>query len=904
MMSEELVKSVQDMLNEEKWTRAAISNYTKNQFIELASTIEKAREANCLDAVRDLCEEHLSHTKNSIIALYLSGMIGLRKQTLDNSALVTLVNIFIEQQNKTDIVTYLCESILEEDENNKFALHTLAECYKENGTDSEKLLQLYETIVRIDFEEADIAKLLAEKYEASGKTEEAIEYYKRALPRYISKKVFVSAQEIWKKLIDLIPEETDFFFTIQRKAVKNLGNDKTIELLLDLYKKYYEKEEWSICIEVLKSILSLDEKNSDARKKIVECYQKKYENHSQLAKYIKDSNLSLGWRNVFDAINDFEKHIAFDVGNFVFHRSWGTGKIMSIKDNQLNSQLVINFGTKYGEKEMSLKMAIDALQPLAKNHIWVLKATKSKEKLAQKIKEDKLWALKTIIKSFNNSCDFKQIKAELVPGILSASEWTSWSTAARKLLENEPIFGVNPNDINMYMVRDRKISTEEKLANEFRAQKQFFARVDIIMKYAAEADTESELFVEMFNYFVGYLKSFSYVNEQIMAAYLVVTRIVSKNPHLNPGLTYNFEQLFAEIENPSEMYLALKDTKNTFLKKDFLTFINKNLSNWADIYIKLFPTVLQGDMIKALVENGHTDKVQKLVVSAFENYRDYRSAAIFFFKECQDEEWFKATNISFEKQMITLVHIMDLGYREIANHYDTTKNRKINTQIEALLFKNDVMLKYLLENDENTIARLYTLVNDVEDLNPEIKITMRNRILEKYPNFKFYGAEEKAITPKGLIVTKKMYELKKAQLENIINVEIPANAKEIGAAIELGDLRENAEYKAARERQTQLSATVSRLQDEIDRCQIFDPQTVTTSRISFGTTVTLETADGNKEVYTILGPWESDPDNKIISYMSPLGNAILNGKKGEKLSFEINERDYNYTVKNIEIANF
>ena len=181
---------------------------------------------------------------------------------------------------------------------------------------------------------------------------------------------------------------------------------------------------------------------------------------------------------------------------------------------------------------------------------------------------------------------------------------------------------------------------------------------------------------------------------------------------------------------------------------------------------------------------------------------------------------------------------------------------------------------------------------------------MRNRILEKYPNFKFYGAEEKAITPKGLIVTKKMYELKKAQLENIINVEIPANAKEIGAAIELGDLRENAEYKAARERQTQLSATVSRLQDEIDRCQIFDPQTVTTSRISFGTTVTLETADGNKEVYTILGPWESDPDNKIISYMSPLGNAILNGKKGEKLSFEINERDYNYTVKNIEIANF
>ena len=115
-MSEELVKSVQDMLNEEKWTRAAISNYTKNQFIELAITVEKAREANCLDEIKEICDEHLSHTKNSIIALYLSGMIGLKKQALDNSSLITLVNIFIEQQNKMDIVTYLCESILGEDE--------------------------------------------------------------------------------------------------------------------------------------------------------------------------------------------------------------------------------------------------------------------------------------------------------------------------------------------------------------------------------------------------------------------------------------------------------------------------------------------------------------------------------------------------------------------------------------------------------------------------------------------------------------------------------------------------------------------------------------------------------------------------------------------------------------------
>ena len=921
-MSEELVKSVQDMLNEEKWTRAAISNYTKNQFIELATIIEQARERNCLDEVKAICDEHLAHTKNSIIALYFSGMIGLKKHTLDNSTLVTLVNIFIEQQNKQDIVVFLCESIRAEDENNKFALHTLVECYKNDDKKEEKkdeLLKLYETIVQVDYEEAEIAKLLAEEFEKTD-VEKSVKYYKKALSRFIAKRLFPQVKEIWSKLLEIIPEELEFFYTIQRKVTKNIGEDQARDLLQLLFEKYQaiteSKEEknqnWDICIEILKNILALDEKDIKAREAIVECYEKKYKNHSQLEIYIKSSDLKKNFRNVFDAINDFEKHIVFDVGNFVFHRSWGTGKITSIDNSKVDAELVINFGKIYREKTMKISMAIDALQPLSKNHIWVLKATKSKEALVKKIKEDKKWALKTIIKSFNNSCDFKQIKAELTPSLLAAEEWTSWSTGARKVLDSEPIFGVNPTDINMYTVRDRKITTEEKLANEFKAQKQFFPRIDILMRFFNEADTESEFFTEMFSYFTSYLKAFNSVNEQVVATYLVVQRVIKELPHLNPNFPYNFEQLFREIENPSEMYLELKDTKNTFLRKDFLENIkyikeikdyNGKTTNAAEIYIKLFPTVLQEELLNYLLDNGHKDMVTKLAITSFENYRDYRDAAIFFFRECQDKDWFKETNISFEKQMITLIRIMDIGYKEIENHYDTTRNKKIIGQIETLLFKGNVMLQYMLDNDENTVSRLYTLVNDVPGIDAMVKMTMRNRILEKYPEFKFYETEEKLVTPKGLIVTAKMYDIKKEKLEHIITVEVPANAKEIGDAIALGDLSENAEYKAARERQAQLNATATRLQDEIDRCQIFDPTTVTTARVSFGTTVYLETPEGTTEEYTILGPWESDPDNNIISYMSPLGNAIFNSKKGEKLSFVINEEKYNYIVKDIKIAN-
>jgi transcription elongation factor GreA len=906
-MSEELVKIVQEMLKKEQWTRATVGNYSKANFIELASIVDKAKAEDCVDEIKKVCDEHLEHTKNSIIALYISGILALRKGSLDNVALDDLIKIF-KDNRKSNIVVYLCETILDEDGSNKFALRTLADCYREDG--NEKIWEIYEQLVKLDHEEAEIAKILADRCEKTGDAEGAVDYYKKAILRYINHKALNQVKEMWTKLVSLIPEEIDFFYLLQRKIAKNISDDKSALMMQELYLYYKDNKRWDTAIEILKLILGIDEKDSWARREIVECFRGKYAGHSQLEECIKVSNLNQGWRNVFEAVSDFEKHIAFDAKNYVFHRSWGVGIIMKVESDTLK----INFGKKNGMREMGLKMAVSALKPLDKEHIWVLKATKSKDELAKKIKEDKPWALRTIIKSFDNNCDFKKIKAELVPSILAPGEWTSWSAQSRKILENDSIFGVNSDDISLYTVRDREVSPEEKLANEFKAQKQFFARIDILMRFVVEVGTASELFNDMFTYFVQYLKpygaeseaAYTTVTEQVMASFLVVRRIVAENPHLLPDFAanYQFETLFRRVENPREMFVLLKDTKNTFLRGDFLSCV-KLLPDWVDMFVTLFPTVLRGDMIATLLNKGHEEKVKQLAVNCFDSYREYREAAIYFFKECQQEQWFKESGIGYEKQLITMIHILDLTFREISNHLETTENRKINKQVQTLLFKNDTLLKYILENNEDTITRLYTLVNDVKDLDGAIKQTMRNRILEKYPEFKFYGAEEKAIAPQGLIVTAKMYDVRKAQLEHITAVEIPQNSKEVGEALALGDLRENAEYKAAKERQGQLAGAASKLQEEINRAQIFDPTTITTVRVSFGTTVTLDNkATGEAEEYTILGPWESDPDNKIISYMSPFGNAILNSKEGDALKFKINEREFDYTVKRIAAVRF
>ncbi len=909
-MSEELVSKVQEMLKEETWTRATITNYSKNDLIALSEIVEKAREENCSEAVKAVCDEQLSHTKDSIIALFISGMFGLKEGKLDNNYLVNLVDFF-QKNHKEQIVVYICETILDIDSNNKFAIRTLAEYYRSSG--SEKAWELYEKLVKIDVEEAEIAKLLSEHYESSGDRKNAVVYCKKALLRFVNTKNMTAVKECWTKLVSLIPEEIDFFLLVQRKVEKTISPDKSALLLHDLYPYYKDNapsspKKWDIAIQLLKIILTIDPKDYWARNEIASCYQGKYAKNPNVDEYIRSSNLTQNFRNVFEAINDFEKHIAFGVKNFVYHRTWGVGIITKVE----NDTLTINFGRKNGVKQMALKMAVTALQPLARDHIWVLKATKSKEDLVKIFKDskDKSEALKIIIKSFGNSCDFKRIKAELVPSILTPGEWTSWNSQAKKTLETNHIFGVNPNNINEYIVRDAKISPEEKLSNEFKAQKQFMPRVDVFMKYinTDEADKESELFTDMYNYFKGFLKStHQVINEQVAASYLVVKKVGELLPNLAFVPAMTFKDLYDGIENPREMYTLLKDTKNTTLQEDFLKCV-RLLPDWVDQYLILFPTVLNKKMLQELLETGNKEKVQLLAVKAFENFRDYKETVLFFFENCRDEAWFQETGITLQKQLISIVNIISQSYREIENHVDSTENKKIIKNAQNLIFgdKNssqNVYADYMLSCDMENMTHMYTLIDDVPGIDSSIKQALRNKILEKYPDYKFRAKEEKSSSPKGMFVTKAKLDEKKALEAKLTTEDIPAIAKEVADAKEKGDLKENAEYIAAKEAQHKLNVDLKRLQGELARAVIFDPTTATSSIISFGTEIVLtDNISGKDETYTILGPWESDPANGVISYMSPFGNAILDAKVGDRLEFSINEHKNDYTVKSIKIA--
>lgn len=122
------------------------------------------------------------------------------------------------------------------------------------------------------------------------------------------------------------------------------------------------------------------------------------------------------------------------------------------------------------------------------------------------------------------------------------------------------------------------------------------------------------------------------------------------------------------------------------------------------------------------------------------------------------------------------------------------------------------------------------------------------------------------------------------ELNTLKTIDLPAVNTEIERAKEYGDLKENSEYHAAREKQAFIGTRIAELGDMISRAQIVDPSVLSHSRVSFGSTVVLCDLDTDDEVtYTIVGGCESNPDQGLISFNSPLAKQLLGREEGDEV---------------------
>jgi len=146
------------------------------------------------------------------------------------------------------------------------------------------------------------------------------------------------------------------------------------------------------------------------------------------------------------------------------------------------------------------------------------------------------------------------------------------------------------------------------------------------------------------------------------------------------------------------------------------------------------------------------------------------------------------------------------------------------------------------------------------------------------------------------------YEKLQAEVKDLKEVKRPGVVKAIEEALEHGDLKENAEYHAAKEQQKTIDNRLAELQEILGNSQIVDPTDLEHAKVSFGSTVVMTDMDTDEEVtYTIVGGCESNPDIGLISFNSPLAKQLLGKEEGDEVKvrlpggekeFEIDEVKY------------
>jgi len=143
---------------------------------------------------------------------------------------------------------------------------------------------------------------------------------------------------------------------------------------------------------------------------------------------------------------------------------------------------------------------------------------------------------------------------------------------------------------------------------------------------------------------------------------------------------------------------------------------------------------------------------------------------------------------------------------------------------------------------------------------------------------------EKKVEPMTLFGYNKL----QAEVKELKTVTRPAVVKAIEEALEHGDLKENAEYHAAKEQQKQIDNRLGELADIISNSQIVDPSELEHARVSFGSTVVVCDLDSDEETtYTIVGGCESNPDMGLISFSSPLAKQLLGKEEGDEVKVRL-----------------
>jgi transcription elongation GreA/GreB family factor len=232
---------------------------------------------------------------------------------------------------------------------------------------------------------------------------------------------------------------------------------------------------------------------------------------------------------------------------------------------------------------------------------------------------------------------------------------------------------------------------------------------------------------------------------------------------------------------------------------------------------------------------------------------------------------------------------------------DQFNERKSNRLRDYILDDQSLLVELIGSADFEVIKDLTRALQLSPCFDDMDKRSLLARIVKSYPAVQTLISGEQSKQDASLIVSWESLEKRKTEYTELVQKKIPANSKEIAVARSYGDLRENHEYKAAKEMQKILMRRKVELEQQLVRARGTDFANARTDVVSVGTNVKVtDLIADHPETFVIRGAWDTNPEHGVLSYLSPLAQALLNKKLGEEVEFDMDGQKKRYRIDCIE----
>jgi transcription elongation GreA/GreB family factor len=572
---------------------------------------------------------------------------------------------------------------------------------------------------------------------------------------------------------------------------------------------------------------------------------------------------------------------------FCMHRSWGFGRIRTV--DTVFAKFTIDFQGKPGHT-MDLAFAAESLKPIAKTHILARKAA-DLDGLRQLAATNHQELVKLVLNSYGGKATADQVQQALVPDVIR-DDWRKWWEAAKHELKKDGHFLVPLKKNEPIVYQAKEVSLQDRLLQDFRAAKGLKARVAVageVLKNAHDLDDRAAMAREIGTALDAEIPSYQRTQPAVALEAIFARDDIRELAGLPPaegGMTP--QAIWSQDLKLGPLMEALPAAKH---RRALESFQAANPEHWHEALRGTMNQVsakLCREFAGLLIHEGKFEQLKETLARLISQHTASSELLLWLAKDRNDSfadilgpEVFRAMLTAMER--------------------DQFNEKRSNRLRDFILDDQELLVELIGSADLEVIKDLTRALQLSPCFDDMDKRSLLARIVKSYPAIQSLISGEQTKQDTHLIVSWESLERRKDEYRELVEKKIPANSKEIAIARSYGDLRENHEYKAAKEMQKILMRRKAELETQLVRARGTDFANARTDAVSIGTVVgAVDLATNQRERFTILGAWDSEPEKGLISYLSPVAQSLLNRKVGDEVEFEVNNVRHRHRIEAIQ----